>query len=59
MFEPLVYGIVMLLADVIAIYLQLMLFYLAEVVALLLYCFRMDGDVFIIRLMFLPCWLML
>ena len=33
-------------------YLQLMFFCLADVVALLLYCFRMDGDVFTIRLMF-------
>ena len=43
----------------IAMYLQLIFFCLADVVALLLYCFRMDGDVFTIRLMFLPCWLTL
>ena len=49
----------MLLADVIAMYFQLMFFYLADVIALLLGCFWMDGDVVTIWLMLLPCWLML
>ena len=47
----------MLLADVIAklpLCLQLMFFFcLADVIAMLLCCFRIDGDVLPIRLMFL------
>ena len=34
-------------------------FYLADVVAMLLFCFRMDGDLLTIGLMLLPCWQML
>ena len=62
MYKPLIYGNVMLLADVIAMLplcLQLMFFCLADVIAMLLCCFRMDGDVHTIRLMLLPCWQML